>query len=83
MTPGDDTDAVVVRIDFLDGGNDLFRALAGREVLHRHGNVLVDIICHLFGMLRNVCEHVVAVKGLGTGQPINNFFFHFSFLYLF
>ena len=80
VAPGDDADAVVVRIDLLDRRDDFVRALAGGEVLDGDGHALVHIVRHLLRVLRNVLEHVRPVQRLRTGNPIYDFFFHFYFL---
>ena len=79
VAPGDDADAVVVRVDLLDRRDDLVRALAGSEVFDGNGHALVHIVRHLLGVLRNMFENVRAVQRLGTCQPINDFLFHFLF----
>ena len=80
VAPGDDADAVVVGVDLFDRRFDLVGALAGGQVLDGDGHMLVDVVCHLFGVLRDVLQHVGAVQRLRACDPIDDFFFHFIYL---
>ena len=82
MAPGDDADAVFIGIDLFDGGFNLVRTLAGCKIFDGDGHAFVDVVCHLFGVLRDMFEDVSPVQRLRTGDPINDLFFHFNYLFI-